>query len=284
MKILLSTESSIDLPKSLLEKFKIRTIPFSIIIGGNILKDEEGVSDKIFDYVSLIKELPTTSAVNVSQYKEHFESLLKEGDVVLHLSLSSTLSSAYDNAVTASKEFDKDKVIVIDSLSASCGIALLLIKARELIDNGTKLETVIDTIKKLRDKISISFIANNLEYLRRGGRCSKLQYLGANLLKIKPEIVYENGEARPAKKFLGLFRNVIKPYYKDVFLRYQNPELNNVFLVYTTADTRDLEYIQNKLKEKGLKNIYICQAGGTISSHIGPDAIGLMFIYDTPQN
>lgn len=284
MKIALSAESSIDLPKNLLAAFKIETIPFSIILGGNVLVDTEGVTDKIFDYVSLIKELPTTSAVNVSSYTEHFKKLLNSYDVVLHLSLSSTLSSAFDNAVSASKNFEEGKVVVIDSLSASCGIALLLIKAREMIDKNMEITSIKSEIEKLRSRIAISFVANNLEYLRRGGRCSKLQYLGANLLKIKPEIVYENGEARPSKKFVGLFKNVVKPYYKDVFLRYKNPELDNVFLVYTSADPKDLEYIKKNLEAKGFKNIYTCQTGGTISSHVGPSAIGLMFIYDNPQN
>lgn len=284
MKIALSAETAIDLTSELLEKFKINTIPFSIILGENVIKDEIGVTPKIFDYVSRTKELPKTAAVNQMQYREYFKELLKDNDIVLHISISSTLSSAYQNASTIAKEFGEDKIKVIDSYSASCGIALLSIYARKLIDNNLQINDIVSILNKKKEHIAISFVANNLEYLKRGGRCSKLQYLGANLLKIKPEIVYENGEAKPTRKFLGLFHSVINPYYKDVFQRYNNPDFENAFLVYTTADQKDLDNLKNKLINKGFKNIFITQTGGTISSHIGPNAIGIMFINDNSQN
>ncbi len=278
MKIALSSESSIDLTQELSKKFNISTIPFSIIIGGHCFNDETGITDKIFDYVNMLKELPKTSAVNVEQYKTHFTNLLKTNDIVLHVAISSTLSSAYNNAVTASLEFEQGKVFVVDSKSASCGIAIMLIEAKKMIENNLGIEDIIIKFNDLKQKIAISFVANNLEYLKRGGRCSKLQYIGANLLKIKPEIVYEKGEAIPAKKFLGLFSGIIKPYFKDVFTRYNNPDLENIFIVYTTAENKDIAYLQNNLKLMGFKNIYTLQVGGTISSHIGPKAIGLIFL------
>ena len=284
MKIALSAETAIDLTSELLKKFKINTIPFSIILGEKVIKDEIGVTPKIFDFVSKTKELPKTSAVNQMQYREYFKKLLETNDIILHISISSTLSSAYQNASTIAKELGEDKIKVIDSYSASCGIALLSIYARKLIDNNLQINDIVNTLNKKKEKIAISFVANNLEYLKRGGRCSKLQYLGANLLKIKPEIVYEKGEAKPAKKFLGLFHSVINPYFKDVVQRYSNPNLENVFLVYTTAEQKDLDNLKNKLINKGFKNIYITQTGGTISSHIGPNAIGIMFINDNSQN
>ena len=146
MKIAISAESTIDMPKDLLQKFDIHTVPFTVIIGDEVHLDGEFENTKIFEYFDKTKKLPSTSAVNEYQYKEHFENLLKSYDAVIHLSLSSGVSSAYRNAQNVANEMKN--VYVIDTLSLSTGIALLALKAREMVDNNVD---ILDIVKYLEE-------------------------------------------------------------------------------------------------------------------------------------
>ena len=279
MKIALSTETTIDLPTEMCKKFDIHTTPFSILLGDELIEDCEGVSQKIFEYVKNNKILPKTSAVNREQYRVYFEKLLKDYDQIIHISLSSHLSSAFDNAKSVASEFD-NKIIVVDSLSLSTGIALLVLYARKLIDKGLSLSEIAKKVQARVPYVQASFVVDTLEYLYKGGRCNSLQYFGANLLKIKPEIVVENGQMHSSRKFLGLFKNVMNSYFNDIMQKCTNPDYENVFITYSTADPKVVDDLREKLKEKGFKNIYNTTAGGTISSHCGPGCLGILFIND----
>lgn len=280
MKIGLSAETTIDLPVELLEKYNIKTAPFTILLGEDTVLDEQGISKKIFDYVARTKVLPKTSAVNREQFKEHFSNLLKEYDAVVHISLSSKISSAYENACAVAKELGEDKVRVIDSQSLSTGIALLAIYARKLIDKGESLQAIGDKVEARVPNVQASFFINTLDYLYKGGRCSMLSMLGANLLKIKPEILVKDGKMITGKKFFGLFGNVSNSYFSDVFQKFTNPDKEVVFITYSTAEQKTVDDLYKKLQEKGFKNIYPTQAGGTICSHCGPGTLGILFIND----
>ncbi|NCB48030.1 MAG: DegV family protein [Clostridia bacterium] len=280
MKIALSCESSADFNKEMYEKNKISVVPFSIILGDNLIPDVDGASKKIFDFVEKTKVLPKTSAVNQEQYKEHFTNLLKEHDVVIHITLSSKISCANSNALLAAKEIGEDRIKIIDSLSLSTGIALLLLYARKLIDNGEDVNTIVKKVEERVPHLQVSFVANNLEYLYKGGRCGTLAYYSANLLKIKPKISVQNGAMVSSKKFFGLFPKILEKYYEDVMQKHNTPDLENVFITYSTAPEQIIKTLQEKLKSRGFKNIFVTNAGGTISSHCGPECLGVLFIND----
>ena len=106
MKIAISAESTIDMPKEMLEEYNINTIPFTILLGENAKLDGQFDPKEIFEYVLINKTLPKTSAVNEFQFSEYFNSLLKEYDGIIHISLSSEMSSAYSNACKVASELD----------------------------------------------------------------------------------------------------------------------------------------------------------------------------------
>ena len=278
MKIAISCETTVDLPEEILTKFDIKTVPFSILLGEEMILDGQDVSQKIFDYVAKTKVLPKTSAVNEVQYEEHFLNLLKDYDAVVHISLSSKISSACDNAKKVAEKLGLDKVVVVDSLSLSTGIALLAIEARKCIDKGMNLSEVYKYVSSRVKDVQASFVLLTLNYLYKGGRCSSIAYFGANLLKIKPEILMIDGEMKPVKKIIGIMKNVTQTYFNDLMTRFPNPELENVFITHTGLPKEDVESLKVKLKERGFKNIYETRAGGTISSHCGPGCFGILFL------
>ena len=278
MKVVISVETAADLSKELLEKYDIKTIPFTVFLDGKDYKDGEITCDDIIESVNNTKVLPKTGAINRASYEEYFNNLLKEYDAVIHVSLSSELSSAHDNALAVSKEHKN--VFVIDSRSLSTGIALLALYAKELTKENLSPEEIVRKVEERKNSLSASFILKRVDYLYKGGRCNALVYLGANLLKIRPQIILKDGKMVSGKKYRGNFAHGVEAYLKDVFEEFNTPDLTTAFLTYTTADDDVLNIAKEYLVKMGFKNIYITRAGATITSHCGENCLGVLFIND----
>lgn len=275
MKIIISTESTIDMPQELLNKYKIKTIPFGINFNDEFVEDRFGISSEIFEYVDRTKNLPKTSAIPPEQYREYFDNLKKEYDGIIHISLSSALSSSCNNAKLAAQEFEN--VYVVDSKTLSTGIALIAIKAQELNKSKMAIEEIYNTLNEYTNRIQASFIIEKLNYLYKGGRCSALTLLGANVLKIKPQIILKEGRMTVGKKYIGGLNKVIEKYCDELLAEYPNADLETVFITHSSPMPEVEKVLENKLKEHGFKTIYNTLAGGTISSHCGPNTIGVLF-------
>ena len=276
MKIKISAESTIDLPQELLDKYNITTVPFNITMGDEVVSDHFGISDQIFKYVDESKNLPKTSAISPAQYKDYFENLKKDYDAIIHICLSSQLSCSYNNAKLAAEELEN--VFVVDSKTLSTGIALIAIKGSELVKAGKKsAEEIHAELNEYTENIQASFIIEKLNYLYKGGRCSALTLLGANLMKIKPQIVLKDGRMGVGKKYIGSLNKVVEKYCDELLAEYPNADLSYVFITHSSPMPEVQERLKAKLKAKGFKTIYDTLAGGTISSHCGPNTIGVLF-------
>ena len=276
MNIIISAESTIDIQKDLLDKFKIDIVPYTVMMGDKEYVDGEITNKDIFDFVAKNKILPRTSAINRYQYEEYFKKLLEKGDAVIHICLSSGFSSACSNAQAVAKEMKN--VWVVDSKSLSTGIALLCIKAREMATEGMEPEKIVEKLETIVPKVQASFVLDKLEYLHKGGRCSGVALLGANLLSIKPQILVENGKMRVGKKFIGKLDGAVKKYCDDIIKNNPNVDLDHAFVTYSSATKERIEIAKNALKARGFKNIYETTANATVSSHCGPNTLGILFI------
>lgn len=276
MKIAISSDTAIDLPKELLDKYDIHTIAFGINMGDESIPDGEGVSEKIYAYVEKTKNLPKTSAVPPADFKTHFEKLKKTYDAIIHISLGSDMSSTFNNARMGAEGMEE--VYIIDSKNLSTGIALLAISARQFADEGRSAREVYDMTCALVEKLRVSFVIEKLTYLYKGGRCNALTLLGANLLKIKPEIVVDNGRMGVGNRYRGNISKVASNYCDDLLDKYPNARKDLVFVTHSSSMPKAEEYIEKRLKEAGFKTIYNTTAGGTVCCHCGPDTIGVLFI------
>lgn len=276
MKIAISAESTIDLPKDILKEYDIHTIPFQVMLGDQEFKDGEIKTTEIFEFVNKNKILPKTSAINSLQYKDYFSNLLNHYDYVIHICLSSKISSSYSNSIKAAKSLKN--VFVIDSKSLSTGIALLALYASEMVKNGETPENVYEQALKQVKNVQASFIIDKLDYLHKGGRCSALSLLGANILKIHPQILVEDGSMNVHKKYRGKLEKVVEDYCSDVINEFNNPLLDVAFVTYTTASPEMIETAKTALKNRGFKKIYETTAGATISSHCGENTLGILYL------
>jgi len=276
MKIAITAETTIDLTKELLDKYDIKTIASSVILGEQEYKDGQIPTSDIFAFAEENKILPKTSAINSAQYSEFFSGVLKEYDAVIHISLSSKMSSMCNNAKLAAGEMNN--VYVIDSQTLSTGIALLAIKAREFANSGLDVSEVYNRIVELRPKVQASFVIKKLDYLYKGGRCSAVSYFGANLMKIRPQIIVKDGSMGVHKKYLGKYERVILNYSKDVLEEFNDADLDVAFVTYTTATEDMIEVAKKACIEKGFKEVYVTTAGATIASHCGENTLGILYI------
>ncbi|MCR5553889.1 MAG: DegV family protein [bacterium] len=276
MKIAVSAESTVDLTKELAEKFDISIIPYPVIMGDKEYLDGEITSKDIFDFVAKTNILPKTSAINEETYEDYFKGLLKNYDAVIHVCLSSKISSSIKNATNAAKKLKN--VYIVDSESLSTGIALLCIKAREMAEKNIEPQIIATTLSELSNKVQASFVLEKLKYLAKGGRCSSILAFGANLLSIRPQIVLNDGKMGVGKKYLGKFDKCVCKYIDDTLAQNTNPDLDHAFITYTTSNDIQVNYAKEALKKAGFVNIYETEAHATITSHCGPNTIGILFI------
>ena len=278
MKIAISTESTCDLTKEQIDSNDIKIIPYTVILGDEMVTDNAEVPAKIFKFVEETKVLPKTSAINEASYKEYFEELLKTHDAVIHISLSSGLSSSCAHAKSTAEGLKN--VYIVDSMSLSTGIGLLALYAKKLADAGEDAETIYNKVLARVNSVQASFVVERLDYLYKGGRCSGLAFLGANLLKIRPQLVLKEGFIKPAKKYRGKMEKVVADYCKDTLAEFNTPDKSIGFITYTTATPEMIEAAKKALQEAGFETIVETVAGGTITSHCGEHVLGILYLND----
>ena len=278
MKIAISVESTHDLSKELLDKYDIKVIPYQITLNDMTFKDGTYTTEEMFAFVDKYGVLPKTTALNEFEYTEFFESLKKDYDAVVHICLSSGITSSCGNAERAGAALKN--VYVVDSLALSTGIGLQAIYARELAEQGVPADKIAEKISARRDKVQTSFVLERLDYMHKGGRCSSIALLGANILKIRPRIVLKNGKMISDKKYRGNMQNVIAKYADELFEEFNTPDLTRVFITYTTATPEMVAVAKEKCAQAGFKEILETHAGGTIASHCGANTLGILYYND----
>lgn len=284
--IIITGDSSNDLSKELIEKNDIKILPFNILMNDKEYLDGVNItSQMIIDNFNEKGTLPKTSAVSLESFREFFAKNLKnEEDRIIHFSLSSEMSCSFENAKKASQEFN-GKVAVIDSRSLSTGVGLLMLYACDLNKKGESFENIISKVEKRIPYVQASFVIKTLKFLHKGGRCSSLQLLGANLFNIKPSIEVSNGKMGMSKKYRGPYIKVVESYVKDILNKYNNPDLTRCFITFPTIEDDVLKMVEDTLKENSnFKEILVTHAGATITSHCGADTIGILYINDGGEN
>ena len=278
-KVIISADSTCDLTKELTEKYDIKICHGTVILGDKSYIDGIEVQPcDLFKYHDETGVLPKTAAINYQDYIDFFTPLTEGGNTVVHFCLSSEMSSMCNNARMAAE--DVGNVFVVDSRNLSTGIALLVLKAVELAQNGEGAEAIYNKIVDTIDKVNASFVIDTLLYLHKGGRCSAVAMLGANLLKLKPCIEVHDGKMDVAKKYRGRYSDVLLEYAKNRLENLENINSRRCFVTHT------MEYGSEQAKlvydyVKGLNyfdEVIETTAGCTISAHCGPGTLGVLFI------
>lgn len=281
-KIIITADSTADIPEDIAKQYNIRISPL------HVLYDEEDFADGlditpeyIMERYDKRKQLPSTAAATPEEYRLFFKRLIRDGYTeIVHIAFCSDMSSTYQNAVIASQEFD-EKIYVVDSRCLSAGMMLLAIRACEFRDMGFSGQRIADLIGDLTEKNIGGFLLSQLEFLHKGGRCSSVSLLGANLLNIKPSIVVKDGAMTVAKKYRGRDEMCRIKYMQDRLAEFEGQIDTRRIILHTTCDLSDKD---RKMYKKELKKLIKCDevivstAGCVITSHCGPGTFALFFM------
>ena len=279
MAIRITSDSTCDLGE-LVEKYQIFIASLNVVLGTDSFKDGVDITPQdIFSFVEKTKVLPKTSALSITEYEEFFKSVLGEtDDDLIHFSISSKSSVSHNVAKQAAESFN-GKVRVIDSKALSSGQGLLVLKACELRDAGKSAEEIEKTIIELLPKVNTSFIPDHLDYLYKGGRCSKMEMYGANILKIHPLIAEDDGQLVVKKKYKGPMARCISQYIEDLHNEYPSYDKTRCFVTHSSADAALVELAKKKVAELfDFDEVIETVAGSVVTGHCGRNTLGVLFI------
>lgn len=278
----ITADITCDLNWELEQRYGVTCIPLHIVIGGKSYEDWVNITpEELYDIFYKTKELPHTTAGSVGEYVDFFTPILDEGCDIVHINLGSKLSVTHRSAALAAEELD-GRVQVVDSQNLSTGTGLLVIKACELRDQGLSAVEIAERLKAMVPLSHASFVLDRLDFMHAGGRCSTVAMLGANMLSLKPSIEVLNndgGAMTVGKKYRGKYGKVLIQYMEDTLARYDNIDTDRAFVTHAGADDAYVQGVYDALQAKGIfKEIHITRASCTISSHCGPNTLGVLFM------
>lgn len=281
-KILIASDSTCDLSPELIEQNNIKILPLGVSLGENNFIDGVDITpDDIYVHYEKTKQLPKTAAVNVAEFSAFFEKYVNEGYSIVMFTISAQMSSTYNNARLAAEEFED--VYAVNTENLSTGGGLLVLSACQMAKEGMSAKEIAEKCEQIAKRVDASFIIDSLEFLYKGGRCSALEALGANLLQLKPCITVRGGKMGVGKKYRGKFGDVLKKYISDQLGNGENLELDYVFVTHAGCDPQIVDACVEQVKSLvPFKNLFVTRAGCTISSHCGRNTLGVLFIRKTP--
>ncbi|MGF0032694.1 DegV family protein [Bariatricus sp. SGI.154] len=275
----ITVNSTVDLPKEWVEERHVPVIPLKYTIDGKTYEDMNGLSSKEFFRKLREGKMAVTSQVNPEEAKKALETFLKEGKDVLHLGFSSALSGTYNSMRIAGEELKEEypdrKIIIIDTLCACLGEAILLYYALKLREEGKTIDEVAEWVEANKLHVCHNVTIDDLDHLQRGGRISKTVAVLGGMVKIKPMIhMDDHGSLQVIGKERGRKRSLNK--IVDMAVEQAKGWENDIIMITHGDCIEDAEYVAELVREKmGINNILINNIGTVIGSHTGPGVVAV---------
>jgi EDD domain protein, DegV family len=277
-RIKITCDSTADLSPNLVAANDLDLFPLYIILDGKAYKDSIEIQpEDIYTYAERTGRLPKTAAASVQDYIDFFRPFAENYEEVIHINLGSGFSSSHQNARLAASEFQN--VHVMDSQNLSTGTGLVVLEACQLREEGLKAKEIIEKLESMIPRVETSFVIDTLDYLKMGGRCSALTAFSANLLNIKPCIEVIDGKMEVGKKYRGKIEKSITKYVADRLSGRNDISLERMFITHSGCADSLVDHVKQLVKEaQPFRHIYVTRASCTISSHCGPNTLGVLFV------
>lgn len=267
-------DSSINLKKDFVEANDITILQLYTLLDD--IEREEGFEDNWQEFFAALKSsknFPKTSQPSVALYDELFKKYTQDNNQVIFFTLSKTLSGTYETANRIAQNYPNN-VFVFDTTQVCQSSQFVIEEAIEYRKQNFSAQQIVAKCSELVSKISISFVPQTMEYLKRGGRIGKISAIIANVLNIKPILSFKNGILTCYKKVLGMQKAIselialVPKTVKKIYVCYIH---ESKFLQELTDKTRQAFANQNV-------NIRVGKIGPVVGSHIGIGAIGLAYL------
>ncbi|HHV14087.1 MAG TPA: DegV family protein [Acholeplasmataceae bacterium] len=279
-KIKLIVDSASDLGKEYYERLNIDVVPIYVILGETTYQDYYEINtEQIYAFTEETGIYPKTAAASPALVYDVFKKYYDEGYDILYIGIGSKISATFSVAQAAAKEIDPkgERFFLVDSGNVSVGIGILVLKAQKLKEKGLSAKEIQTQIQEMANKVNTQFVINTLEYLQKGGRCSALVRYAAATLRLKPIIKIINGALEVIKKPIG-YKRALKAMLLDSENDFERVDPDIAYVAYSTP-SRHVDSVVKKLKKIGFKKVLTATTGATISTHCGPETIGIVYIY-----
>ena len=281
MNIKISADSTCDLSPELIQRYDIGISPLYIVRDGESLVDGVDITpDEIYAHVEAGGSMCSTAAVSVYDYVEFFRKELESADAVVHFHISGDMSACYQNACIAAAEVGN--VYPVDARNLSTGIGLLVLEAAELARAGQlTAQEIQERMNQRRELLDVSFVVEQLGYLRKGGRCSSVAALGANMLSLRPCIQVKDGKMGVGKKYRGAYQKCLLQYVKERLEGRDDIDPHRIFITesggFTPEEVAEVEAAVRSYQP--FEEVLPTRAGCTVSSHCGPRTLGILYFH-----
>jgi len=277
MAIKIVTDSTSDIPRALQEELGITIVPLTVHFGNEEYIDGVNLPPALF-YEKLAKadKLPTTSQIPVGKFMEVFDELSKNGDEVLGIFISSKLSGTFQSALIAKQTLYSRKIQVVDSLTTTFALYLLVQQAVQMRDSGATLKEIVNYLENIKTKMTILAVIDNLTYLQKGGRLSTAGAAIGTLLKVKPLITVKDGSVQMVHKVRG-----IKKAYEWMIEQASTlqDKLQQAIACGSSNSPEMLSEFVTLAREKlDMTHVLKVDIGIIVGTHAGPGCVGIAFI------
>ena len=283
MAIKIVTDSSCDLGINFIEENNIELIQLLLNLDGEIIKDDLGKSLGYREFYEKLRagSMPSTSQINIYTFEEKFKELLDKGYEILYIGLSSALSGTFNSANMARnnilEENPNAKIAVVDSISVSMGLGMLIKKAYEMINEGKMLEEIVQWIEENKSKVIHAILVDDLKHLKRGGRLSASSAAVGTILNIKPLLKLNNSGAVEATEKVKGKKKALKRLASIVKEKAINIENEILYIMHGDA-LEEAQYLKEIiLQELNFKDVKVEYIGTVIGTHGGPGTIAAVF-------
>lgn len=278
-KIRIMADSTCDLSEELIKEYHITVVPLCIVLDDRSYFDGMEITpQQIYEWADRNKKTPKTAAVSMEMIQQILTPYMEADEDVIFIGISENMSTTCNVVRLISRDFEKGRVFVIDSMSLSTGIGLQVLRAAELVRQNKTAEEIVAEIENARHLVQASFVVDTLTYLARGGRCSGAAALLAGTLKLHPCIQVIDGKMEVGKKYRGNLKKVCKSYVEDLKEELLQAEKKRVFITHSGVDIQITDQVRAELEALGyFDEIIETRAGGVISSHCGPGTLGVLY-------
>lgn len=278
-KLRIYADNACDLDKDILEKLGIKLFYMPVTINGQTYRDRLTIDPPQF--YKLLEDpnaVPTTAQINPAEFQSEFQKVIENtDDDIIYIAFSSGLSGTYQSACLAKEMVDPQRITVIDSLSASVGYGLTVIRAAQAVVAGKNKEEVIKEIEDNINRIQHIFIVGNFDMLKRGGRVNAATAALGNLLNIKLICHFVDGKIIPLEKVHGLKK--AKRHLLEIMEQRGYNLQEQLIGINHSGDYEGALELQKLIETRyGCNNFTISEIGAAIGAHVGAGTYSVFFL------
>lgn len=285
------TDSDSDLPCKYLDEYNLKMVYMPYMVDGVEYFDDLGRAGKQAEYFDQMRKgtAPITSLLPTHAYLEYFEPILSDGQDILFIAFSSHMSSTINNIYAARDEllekYPQRRILVVDTLSISAPMSLLVHKAYKLYSEGKSMEDVAAWVEENKLRCHAWLTVDDLKYLRRGGRISSIAATMGTMLDLKPIIILNKGGSMAAVDKVRGRKSALRYLADKTAEDIENPESQVLVIIHADA-LEDAERLEALIRERiptigGVEKLFV---GPVIGAHCGPGTVASCFMGRVRQN